>query len=52
MNVISYTGSYNLGWVYLLFYTSPGISVNNKDIIWMYLGYNLPISQRTMPINA
>ena len=27
-------------------------SVNNKDIIQMYLGYNLLISQRTVPINA
>jgi len=26
--------------------------VNNKDIIRMYLGYNLLISQRTIPINA
>ena len=28
------------------------MSVNNKDIIGMYLGYNLFISQKTAPINA
>ena len=28
------------------------MSVNNKDIIRMYLGYNLFISQNTAPINA
>ena len=28
------------------------MSVNNKDIIRMYLGYNLFISQKTAPINA
>ena len=28
------------------------MSVNNKDIIQMYLGYNLFISQKTAPINA
>jgi len=27
-------------------------NVNNKHIIQMYLGYNLLISQRTIPINA
>ena len=30
----------------------PRMSVNNKDIIQMYLGYNLFISQKTAPINA
>ena len=30
----------------------PRMSVNNKDIIRMYLGYNLLISQRTVPINT
>ena len=30
----------------------PRMSVNNKDIIRMYLGYNLFISQKTAPINA
>jgi len=30
----------------------PRTSVNNKDIIQMYLGYNLLISQRTISINA
>ena len=30
----------------------PRMSVNNKDIIRMYLGYNLFISQNTAPINA
>ena len=28
------------------------MSVNNKDIIQMYLGYNWLISQKTLPINA
>ena len=28
------------------------MSVNNKDIIQIYLGYNLFISQKTAPINA
>ena len=28
------------------------MSVNNKDIIWMYLGYNWLITQKTLPINA
>ena len=28
------------------------MSVNNKDIIRMYLGYNLFISQKTVPISA
>ena len=28
------------------------MSVNNKDIIRMYLGYNLFTSQKTAPINA
>ena len=26
------------------------MSVNNKDIIWMHLGYNWLISQKTVPI--
>ena len=30
----------------------PRTSVNNKDIIQMYLGYNLLIPQRTIPINT
>ena len=30
----------------------PRMSVNNKDIIRMYLGYNLFISQKTAPING
>ena len=30
----------------------PRMSVNNKDIIWMYLGYNWLITQKTLPINA
>ena len=30
----------------------PRISVNNKDIIRMYLGYNWLITQNTLPINA
>ena len=30
----------------------PLTCVNNKDIIWMYLGYNLFISQRTIPIDT
>ena len=28
------------------------MSVNNKDIVQMYLGYNWLISQKTVPINA
>ena len=28
------------------------MNVNNKDIIQMYLGYNLLISQKTAPTNA
>ena len=32
--------------------SEPRISVNNKDIIQMYLGYKLIISQKTVPINA
>ena len=28
------------------------MSVNNKDIIRMYLGYNWVIIQKTLPINA
>ena len=39
----------------LLFHESEAkqrTSVNNKDIIQMYLGYNLLISQRSTPINA
>ena len=28
------------------------MSVNNKDIIRMYLGYNWLITQKTLPINA
>ena len=30
----------------------PRKSVNNKDIIRMYLGYNWLITQKTLPINA
>ena len=30
----------------------PRMSVNNKDIIRMYLGYNWLITQKTLPINA
>ena len=30
----------------------PRMSVNNKDIIQMYLGYNWLITQKTEPINA
>ena len=30
----------------------PRISVNNKDIIRMYLGYNWFITQKTLPISA
>ena len=30
----------------------PRTSVNNKDIIRMYLGYNWLISQRAVPISA
>ena len=30
----------------------PRMSVNNKDIIGMYLGYNWLITQKTLPINA
>ena len=30
----------------------PRMSVNNKDIIQMYLGYNWLITQKTLPINA
>ena len=29
-----------------------GSSVNSKDIIRMYLGYNCLIAQKTLPINA
>ena len=28
------------------------MSVNNKDIMRMYLGYNWLITQKTLPINA
>ena len=28
------------------------MSVNNKNIIQMYLGYNWLITQKTLPINA
>ena len=28
------------------------MSVNNKDIIQMYLGYDWLITQKTLPINA
>ena len=28
------------------------MSINNKDIIRMYLGYNWLITQKTLPINA
>ena len=28
------------------------MSVNNKDIIRMYMGYNWLITQKTLPINA
>ena len=44
--------SYNPAWVWCLGHDVWGTSVNNKDIIWMYLGYNLLISPRTIPINA
>ena len=30
----------------------PRMSVNNKDTIRMYLGYNWLITQKTPPINA
>ena len=30
----------------------PRMSVNNKDIIRMYLDYNWLITQKTLPINA
>ena len=30
----------------------PRMSVNNKDIIRMYLGYNWLIIQKALPINA
>jgi len=30
----------------------PRMSVNNKDIIQMHLGYNWLITQKTLPINA
>ena len=30
----------------------PRMSVNNKDIIRIYLGYNWLITQKTLPINA
>ena len=30
----------------------PRMSVNNKDIMRMYLGYNWLITQKTLPINA
>ena len=30
----------------------PRMSVNNKDIIRMNLGYNWLITQKTLPINA
>ena len=30
----------------------PRMSVNNKDIIRMYLGNNWLITQKTLPINA
>ena len=30
----------------------PRMSVNNKDIIQMYLGYNWLITQKTLPISA
>ena len=30
----------------------PRMSVNNKDIIRMYLGYNWLITQKTLRINA
>jgi len=30
----------------------PRMSVNNKDIIRMYLGYTWLITQKTLPINA
>ena len=39
----------------LLLHKSEGklrMSVNNKDIIRMYLGYNWLITQKTLPINA
>ena len=30
----------------------PRMSVNNKDILQMYLGYNWLITQKTLPINT
>ena len=32
--------------------TKSRMSVNNKDVIWMYLGYNLLISQRSTPFSV
>ena len=34
------------------FEAKPRMSVNNKDIIRMYLGYNWLITYKTLPINA
>ena len=34
------------------FEAKPRMSVNNKDIIRMYLGYNWLITQKTLSINA
>jgi len=53
----SFSCSYNPVWVwYLCYYTEseakPRTSVNNKCIIWIYLEYNLHITQRAIPINA
>ena len=37
---------------YDIFVNNTRTSVDNKDIIRIYLDYNLLISQRTIPINA
>ena len=52
---ISYSYNPGMSMISLLLHESeakPRTSVNNKDIIRIYLGYNLLISQRSVPINA
>ena len=52
---ISYSYNPGMSVISLLLHESeakPRTNVNNKDIIRMYLGYNLLISQRSVPINA
>ena len=51
---IQHALSYNPGMSMISyeFKAKPRTSVNNKDIIRMYLDYNLLISQRSTPISA